>query len=82
MINGLQYSVLLDLPYLDPVSYCVVGPMHNLFLGTGKHMMEVWLKLPDNVMRKNRDYYNMVTTIGPFKEHIIPVLEIESMGKQ
>ena len=61
MINGLQYSVLLDLPYLDPVRYCVVGPMHNLFPGTGKHMMEVWLKLPDNVMRKkfNSNHFSL-----------------------
>jgi len=54
-ISGLRYSVLLDLPYFDPVRYCVVDPMHNLFLGTGKRMMKVWLKLPDNVMRKNLD---------------------------
>ena len=53
--NGLRYSVLLDLPYFDPVRYCVVDPMHNLYLGTGKHMMEIWLKLPENNMMKNFD---------------------------
>ena len=66
-VNGLRYSVLLDLPYFDPVRYCVVDPMHNLFLGTGKHMMEVWLKLPDNPMRKNLDRIESLVS-----EFIIP----------
>lgn len=25
--------------------YTIVDVMHNLFLGTGKHMFKVWLKL-------------------------------------
>ncbi len=25
------------------MSYTVVDPMHNLFLGTGKHMFKVWI---------------------------------------
>ena len=41
--KGLRYSILLELPYFDPIYYTVVDPMHKLFLGTGKHMMEVWL---------------------------------------
>ena len=40
---GGRYSVLMDLPYFQPVRYSVIDPMHNLYLGTGKHMMEVWL---------------------------------------
>ena len=40
---GGWYSVLLGLPYFLPVRFSVIDPMHNLFLGTGKHMMEVWL---------------------------------------
>ncbi len=41
--HGVRYSVLLALPYFDPVSYTVVDPMHNLFLGTGKHVFKVWI---------------------------------------
>ena len=52
--NGLRYSILLDLPYFDPISYTVVDPMHNLFLGTGKHMMEVWLS-SEFLSRRNLD---------------------------
>ena len=43
-LHGLRYSVLLDLPYLDIIKHCAIDPMHNLFLGTSKHVMEVWQK--------------------------------------
>lgn len=42
---GVRYSVLLQLPYFDPVRYTVIDIMHNMLLGTGKHMFKVWLKL-------------------------------------
>ena len=42
---GVRYSILLSLPYFDPVQYTVVDPMHNLFLGTGKHVMRVWVEM-------------------------------------
>ena len=41
---GCRYSVLLDLPYFDVVKMHIVDPMHNLFLGTGKHMIQIWIK--------------------------------------
>ena len=40
---SLRYSVLLSLPYFDPVRYTAIDPMHNLLLGTGKHTFKVWL---------------------------------------
>ena len=42
---GVRYLILLSLPYFDPVQYTVVDPMHNLFLGTGKHVMRVWVEM-------------------------------------
>ena len=42
--HGLQFSVLLDLSYFDIIATCAIDPMHNLFLGTSKHVMEVWQK--------------------------------------
>lgn len=41
---GGRYSILMDLPYFKPIQYSVIDPMHNLFLGTGKHMLEVWVE--------------------------------------
>ena len=40
---GSRYSELLRLPYFDCVHFTIVDPMHNLFLGTAKHMVEIWI---------------------------------------
>ena len=39
---GCRYSILLDLPYFDPVRMTIIDPMHNLFLGTAKHMLKMY----------------------------------------
>ena len=42
---GCRYSELLKLPYFNPISMLIVDPMHNLFLGTTKHLFKnLWLK--------------------------------------
>lgn len=42
---GVRFSVLLELPYFDAPRMCIVDPMHNLLLGTAKHMIEIWKSL-------------------------------------
>ena len=42
---GCRYSVLLELPYVDAPTMLVIDPMHNLFLGSCKRVLSVWLKL-------------------------------------
>lgn len=39
--HGLRYSELVKLPYFDIIRHCVVDPMHNLFLGSARHFIEV-----------------------------------------
>ncbi|KAL3858312.1 hypothetical protein ACJMK2_012906 [Sinanodonta woodiana] len=39
---GIRYSVLLELHYVDPVRMTILDPMHNLFLGSVKHMLKIW----------------------------------------
>ena len=41
---GVRNSVLLPLPYFDPVRFTAIDVMHNLFLGTGKQSFEVWVE--------------------------------------
>lgn len=41
---GVRYSLLLELPYLDLVRFHIINPMHNLLLGTAKHVMKTWMK--------------------------------------
>ena len=41
---GCRYSVLLDLPYFDPVRMLIIDPMHNLYLGTAKYVFQkLWM---------------------------------------
>lgn len=37
---GCRYSILLDLPYFDPISMTIIDPMHNLYSGTAKHILK------------------------------------------
>lgn len=42
---GCRYSALLDLPYFDPVRMTIIDPLHNLFLGSAKHILKrVWIE--------------------------------------
>lgn len=66
--KGVRYTVLLELPYFDPTRFSVVDPMHNLFLGTGKHMLEVWLRHPSTAMIKG----NIATIEDIVSKFIIP----------
>ena len=36
---------MIDLPLFDPISFVAVDPMHNIFLGTAKHVTALWIKL-------------------------------------
>ena len=39
---GVRYTLLNELPYFDASRMTVIDPMHNLLLGTAKHMVEMW----------------------------------------
>lgn len=58
-------------PYFDPVRMTIIKPMHNLFLGSAKHILKnVWLKrglINDsdlNVVQKCVDSMNVPPYIG------------------
>ena len=41
---GSRFSTLIVIEYFDCVCFHIVDPMHNLFLGTAKHIMKnIWL---------------------------------------
>ena len=40
---GVRNSVLLSLPYFDPIRQYAIDPMHNLFMGTAKHVLNIWM---------------------------------------
>jgi len=43
---GVRYSSLLKLPYYDAIRMStIIDPLHNLYLGTAKHMFkDIWLE--------------------------------------
>ena len=41
--SGYRYTELLRLPYFNPTRMLVIDPMHNLFLGSGKHNTKGYL---------------------------------------
>lgn len=41
---GCRYSILLELPYFDAPKMLALDPMHNLFLGSAKHMIRIWIR--------------------------------------
>ena len=42
---GMRYSALVDLPLYDSIRFATIDPMHNLLLGTAKHMVSLWIKV-------------------------------------
>ena len=59
--TGVRYTVLLELPYFDPARMCIIDPMHNLFLGTAKKMIELWKEydfLPSSVLQNIQEKVN------------------------
>ena len=41
---GARYSVLFQLPYYDAIRFALIDPMHNLLLGTAKHVLKTWIE--------------------------------------
>lgn len=58
---GCRYSVLLDLPYFDPIRMAIIDPMHNLLLGTAKHVLkQIWR---DKNMIDKKDYEDIQSCV-------------------
>jgi len=41
--TGARYTPFFRLPYYKAVEMVVIDPMHNLFLGTAKHVFKTWI---------------------------------------
>lgn len=40
--TGVRFSELSRLSYFDPIRMSIIDPMHNMYLGSAKHMIKVW----------------------------------------
>lgn len=61
--SGVRYSVLVELPYFNAPRMCIVDPMHNLLLGTAKHMLELWKNLE---ILTDKDFELLQTCVDSF----------------
>lgn len=43
--SGARYSALFQLPYYDAIRFCLIDPMHNLLLGSAKHVLKTWIEM-------------------------------------
>lgn len=43
--SGAHYSVLFQLPYYDAIRFALIDPMHNLPLGSAKHVLKTWTEM-------------------------------------
>ena len=62
---GVRYSVLLQLPYFDIVRFHVIDAMHNLLLGTAKHVTHTWIEcgvLSNEKLQKIQDTVNAINS--------------------
>ena len=64
---GTRYTELMSLPYFDCVRFHVIDPMHNLFTGTGKHVMKIiWLD-SDNPLLEKKNLQHMQEKLDKLK---------------
>ena len=63
---GCRYSCLLQLPYFDAVHMLIIDPMHNIYMGTAKHILHVWTK--NNLISSN----DMKTINDKIKSWVVP----------
>lgn len=73
---GTYYSVLIELEYFDAIQFCVIDPMHNLFLGTAKKMFKLWVEkgilssVKLDKVEERLASINSLTDIGRIPTHI------------
>lgn len=73
---GTYYSVLIELDYFDAIQFCLIDPMHNLFLGTAKKMFELWVEkgilssVKLDKVEERLASINSLTDIGRIPTHI------------
>ena len=67
-LRGVHYSVLLEIPYFDPIRFYVADPMHNLLLGIAKHIMETWTNRGILTMKKFKQTEERIKSIKTPKD--------------
>ncbi|CAG2254157.1 unnamed protein product [Mytilus edulis] len=73
---GIRYSPIWELDYFDPIRMSIVDPMHNLYQGTAKKIIKIWLELkillPEQLIeiQERVDSVNAASNIGSIPRKI------------
>ncbi|XP_016126125.1 uncharacterized protein [Sinocyclocheilus grahami] len=60
---GARWSELFRLSYYDPIRFVVIDPMHNLLLGTARHVFRLWTELGILTAKKLEELQTRVENI-------------------
>ncbi len=71
--HGCRYSVLLE---LDVVRFSVIDPMHNLLLGTAKHVLSVWTSLDKTVYKRRLIHLLHPLKFAVFLQRLLRVFQV------
>ncbi|CAG8482920.1 6941_t:CDS:2 [Dentiscutata heterogama] len=92
--HGIRWTCLLELPYIDISRFTMIDPMHNIFLGTSKHIVQyAWMN--NNLPKLGSSLFNIflyqfldeadrrcwqvfVTSVLIWSQRIITEAEIEA----
>ena len=73
---GVRFSKLVELEYFDPIRMSIVDPMHNLYQGTAKMIIRLWLELKVlhvdqlNIIQDRVDAVDTASNIGSIPRKI------------
>ena len=74
--SGARYSVLFQLPYYDAIRFALIHLIHNLPLGSAKHVLKTWFEmgiLSESDLERVQKRVNLVKPpfeIGPIPSNI------------
>ena len=73
---GVRYSPFLDLEYYDPIAFCAIDTMHNLYMGTAKTFMKL---LRDRNLLTDKNMMKIDERLQEFKQGLTDECVIENM---
>ena len=73
---GVRYSPFLDLDYYDPIAFCAIDAMHNLYMGTAKTFMKL---LRDRNLLTDAHMATIDVRLQEFKQGLTDEWVVENM---
>ncbi|KAJ8361915.1 hypothetical protein AAFF_G00412320 [Aldrovandia affinis] len=72
---GARWSELFFLPYYDAIRFVVIDPMHNLLLGTARHVLKLWIELGVLSIQKFEELQRRMDSLKSLKNQSLTQLQ-------